>query len=94
MSVAAPAPGVKPGDRHPSAPVYTEALGPSRTHRHRTLKWTPAGCGCGVAELILGSVSSVYRVREFATRWAGRAFRFEKADGSDTRDVFLSADGR
>jgi hypothetical protein len=80
-------------------PVYIEALEATKSSKHRGIRWTPhpaeAGCGCD-GELVIDTdrCRCRYRVTEFPTAWAGRAFRLDKLDGSESYDVFVGADRR
>src|SRR5687768_7700033 len=74
-------------------PTYTEALVPSKSSKHRTVRWTPCeshGCLC-TGKLVIDTDRDrvVYGLVELPTTWSGRAVRLLKADGSgESYDVF------
>ena len=76
-----------------------EALPPTRTHKHRGIRWQPHGpadrCPCsGDLTITQGKKSETYRVTQFGCDWPGLAVRLDKADGSDHYSVFISNDGK
>lgn len=76
---------------------FLETLPPCKSSKHRAVRWTPhpacAGCPCS-GHMEIGTTRGLtrYNVIEFPTTWDGRAFRVEKADGSEVYDVFVPRD--
>lgn len=82
-------------------PTFIEALPASKTHEHRGIRWTPCeghSCACsGRLQIIQGKRgqdSATYLLTEFppdAGFGDGRAFRLDKADGSEGYNLFVAA---
>ena len=71
-------------------PTFTEALEPTKSHKHRGIRWTPCDpgsrCPCSGALVVQRKgAADLYRVTEFpvGAGFTGRAFELEKAaDGT------------
>jgi hypothetical protein len=87
-----------------TAPYFTEALPPSKTHRVRTVRWVPdtvqtdSPAAAGLMTIDCDRKRDQYRVEEFSCGWDGRAFRFDKLASAtetetETYNVFVCGRG-